>query len=253
MIGLLYNEWLKSWYGRKMWLFSLVMLLFIAGAVGIALLTQANTSGPLLATEFAELSVFVFPLFVMLFGVVLIAGAIAGEFTSGTVKQLLIRPSSRSTLLFTKWFGNLLLATISLFLIVLLTTILGIVIFSTEGQSISTLLSDMLIMGAYQLPTLIFYMALATLVAVVTKSTALTIIITFAPMFFGGILQLFIMNYDWAKWVFVTHVEFFSNYHEFGTTIAPFESMWASLAFLGGHVVVILLVAHIVFQKKDVL
>lgn len=253
MIGLLYNEWLKSWYGRKMWLFALVMLLFIAGAVGIALLTQSNMSGPLLATEFAEISVFVFPLFIMLFGVVLIAGAIAGEHSTGTIKQLLIRPSSRSTLLFTKWFGNLFIASAGLFLIVAFCTMLGIVIFSTEGQSISTLISEMLTMAAYQLPTLVFYMALATLVAVVTKSTALTIVITFAPMFFGGILQLFIMNYEWAKWFVITHVEFFSNYHEFGTTVAPFESMWASLAFLGGHVVVILLIAHIVFQKKDVL
>lgn len=79
MIGLIHNEWLKSWYGRKMWLFSIVMAVFMVGALGIALLVQANTDITIAAEDFSEISVMLFPTFIMLYGVVLIAGAIAGE------------------------------------------------------------------------------------------------------------------------------------------------------------------------------
>ncbi|MED4129514.1 MULTISPECIES: ABC transporter permease [Shouchella] len=254
-MGIIYNEWLKSWYGRKVWLFALIMLLFIGGAVALFLFTQSNLGSPMVADDFAEVSVSVFPTFVMLFGVVLIAGAIAGEFSSGTVKQLLIRPTSRHAILFGKWFGNLLLAMFMLFAIVLLSTVIGLIVFSTEGMSTGETFRTIFEMAIYQLPTLVFYMALATLIAVLTKSTALTIIITFAPLFFSGILQLFISQYEWSKWLIVSHIEFFSNYYDSEIMFVepPFESMWGSLAFLGAHIVVILIAAHLVFKKRDVL
>lgn len=98
-------------------------------------------------------------------------------------------------------------------------------------------------------------MALATLIAVLTKSTALTIIITFAPMFFSSIIQLFIHQYEWSKWIVISHIDVFSNYYsnEMIFMEPPFESMWGSLAFLGAHIVVILIAAHLVFKKRDVL
>lgn len=255
MMGIVYNEWLKSWYGRKVWVFIIVMGVFLAGAVALSLLTQANMGDPMNAAVFAEISVSMFPMFVMLFGVVLIAGAIAGEFANGTIKQLLIRPTSRHALLFGKWFGNLLFSLFMFFAIVIVSVVTGLFIFSTEGLSITEIFSNVFEMALYQLPTVVFYIALATLIAVLTKSTALTIIITFAPMFFSSLVQLFISQYEWSKWIIVSHVEFFGNYYStdmaFGAP--PFESMWASLAFLLAHIVIILLVAHLVFKKRDVL
>ncbi len=254
-MGIIYNEWLKSWYGRKIWLFALIMLLFIGGAVALFLFTQSQMDSAMTANEFAEISVYAFPTFVMLFGVVLIAGAIAGEFSSGTIKQLLIRPASRHNILFGKWFGNLLLATFMYFAIVLLVIIIGLLVFDPGSGSVGETFKTTLEMAIYQLPTLVFYMALATLIAVLTKSTALTIIITFAPMFFSSIIQLFIHQYEWSKWIVISHIDVFSNYYsnEMIFMEPPFESMWGSLAFLGAHIVVILIAAHLVFKKRDVL
>ncbi|WP_078390764.1 ABC transporter permease [Shouchella patagoniensis] len=253
MIGLLHNEWLKSWYGRKMWLFSFIMLILVAGSVGISLFAQFNMSDAITAQGFAEVSVFLFPMFVMIYGVILIAGAIAGEHVNGTIKQLLIRPASRSTLLASKWLGNALFSTLLFFLLIGITTAVGLLVFTSDGTSATTILNDMFSMGAYQLPTMLFYMALATLIAVTTKSTALTIVITFAPMFFGSLLQMFIIRYEWSKWIVLTHIDFFNNYHQIGMMPGPFESMWASLGFLFAHIALFLLIAHIVFQKRDVL
>ncbi|EZH64744.1 hypothetical protein DH09_19695 [Bacillaceae bacterium JMAK1] len=255
MIGIIYNEWLKSWYGRKTWLFSLVMLVFIAGAIALSLFTESAMQEPLDAATVAELSAYLFPVIVMIFGVVLIAGAIAGEFSNGTIKQLLIRPASRHSLLFGKWFGNLLLSILVLFITILLSTTLSVLIFNTETTSVTETFSLALEVTLYQIPTLVFYMALATLVAVLTKSTALTIVITFSPLFFSSVLQMFISQYEWAKWAVISHIEFLSNYY--GTDLAignpPFENMWASLAFLLIHIIVILIVTHVVFKKRDVL
>ncbi|GIN10355.1 ABC transporter permease [Shouchella clausii] len=252
MIGLIHNEWLKSWYGRKMWLFSIVMAVFMVGALGVALLVQANTDITIAAEDFSEISVMLFPTFIMLYGVVLIAGAIAGEHANGTVKQLLIRPTSRTKILISKWAGNFLLAGLAFGLLVLVTTAAGLIAFQSD-ITVLEIIKDTAVTALYQLPTLVFYMALATLIAVLTKSTALTIIITFLPMFFGSIVQFFIVRYEWSKWMVLSHIDFYSNYHEFGTMPEPFANMWASLGFLAAHIALILLVAHVVFQKRDVL
>ncbi|WP_054712026.1 ABC transporter permease subunit [Bacillus sp. JCM 19041] len=158
MIGLLHNEWLKSWYGRKMWLFSVIMLILVAGSVGISLFAQSNMSDEITAQGFAEVSVFLFPMFVMIYGVILIAGAIAGEHVNGTIKQLLIRPASRSTLLASKWLGNGLFATLLFFLLIGVTTVIGLLVFTTDGTGATTIIKEMFSMGAYQLPTMLFYM-----------------------------------------------------------------------------------------------
>ncbi|WP_059102880.1 ABC transporter permease [Shouchella shacheensis] len=252
MIALIKNEWMKAWHGRKVWVFMLVMASFILLGLAGAFFIQANTEEALTSAEFAELGTGVLTTFVNLYAVILITGALAGEYATGTIKQLLIRPVSRSKVLFAKWMGNMLFGVVLFALVAAGTFTVGWAFFSTEQPIVETL-SALGEMTLYMLPTLIFYMSLATLIAVLTKSTALTILITFLPYFFASVLQMLIMQYEWAKWVVFTHVDVYSNYHLEGIMEPPFENVWLSLGFISLHVAAFLIVAHIVFKKRDVL
>src|SRR5699024_10362665 len=72
---------------------------------------------------------------VSLFTIVIAAGIIAHEFRWGTIKLLLIRPISRSTILLSKYISVLLFALLTLLFVFITAWITGALFFGVEGAS----------------------------------------------------------------------------------------------------------------------
>lgn len=167
--------------------------------------------------------------FVILYSFVLITGAISGEFASGTIKQLLIRPVSRHRILLSKWVASLLLS-IGLYALMMLVIFLFGLFFPHQQSLVDTLI-DAGLFVLYATPTFVFYVSFATLVAVITRNTAVTVVITILPYFFADIFLMIANQYEWTQWVVFRHIDVFTNYHPASFFEPPFESMWLRLAF----------------------
>ncbi|GAK14739.1 ABC transporter permease subunit [Geomicrobium sp. JCM 19039] len=250
MMNLLINEWMKAWYGRKVWIFMSVMGVAVTFTFFVALLMNMNFDLMITTEDFITVGS-AMSFFVILYSFVLITGAISGEFASGTIKQLLIRPVSRHRILLSKWVASLLLS-IGLYALMMLVIFLFGLFFPHQQSLVDTLI-DAGLFVLYATPTFVFYVSFATLVAVITRNTAVTVVITILPYFFADIFLMIANQYEWTQWVVFRHIDVFTNYHPASFFEPPFESMWASIGFLGLHIAVFLAVSHIVFKKRDVI
>lgn len=73
-----------------------------------------------------------FSIVLIIYGVILAAGMIASEQTNGTLKMLVIRPYSRSKIVFGKLFTTMFFVTIFILLSALVSMIIGMIMFSGE-------------------------------------------------------------------------------------------------------------------------
>ncbi|MBB6448533.1 ABC-2 type transport system permease protein [Geomicrobium halophilum] len=250
MNGLLQNEWVKAWYGRKIWMFLIAMFVFLILGWAFAAVIHSVGRFSIGPMEFVEPGLVSLNVFINLYTVVLVTTAIAGEYGNGTMKQQLIRPVPREQLLLSKWLITMLIATALIFILTIALLVIDQVYF-TSGESFFAMIYEAFILALYQLPRLVFYISLATLMAVLTRSTALTLVITFFPYFFGNIIGAIAMLYDWSHWLVLTHLDVYQNYAGMGGG-PPFENIWLSVGFIGIHAVVFLLLAHLIFQYRDV-
>lgn len=256
MMALMKNEWIKAWHGRKIWIFLIVLAACILlGSILTAVLLNF-TDGPLGGPFFLVLGFTTLAPFINIYMVVQIAGAISGEFRSGTIKQLLIRPVSRNKLLFAKWISIILLGIVLYILLAAVLYLLNMLFFDS-ASSWMAMGEQTLQFIYYSLPTMLFYIFLALLFATLTRSTAITIVVALVPYFFGSLFGVLIEFYEWPKWIVLTHLDLVSMYamgdmgSAFMTT--PFDHSWQSILFILLHVVVFAIIGHILFKKRDVL
>lgn len=255
-MALMKNEWIKAWHGRKIWVFLLVLAVCILLGSILTGFLLSFSEGELGGPFFLLLGFTTLVPFVNIYMVVQITGAIAGEYRSGTIKQLLIRPVSRNKLLFVKWFSMSILGILLISLLVLILYLLNMIFFDS-ASTWSAMGGQALEFIYLSIPTMLFYLFLAALFAALTRSTAVTIIITLVPYFFGGLFNILLEFYEWPKWIVLTHLDLVGLYGMgdvgavFMTT--PFERSWQSILFILLHVVVFAVIAHILFKKRDVL
>ncbi|GAK07826.1 ABC transporter permease [Geomicrobium sp. JCM 19038] len=250
MKGLVINETLKAWHGRRIGLAMMMMSILILFIFIVAIAID-QSFGLLLTTEEFVTIGSVLHIFIMLYSFVLVTGAISGEASTGTIKQLLIKPVSRHRVLLSKWLTNLVISFLLYCFVLALLFAFGL--FFPHVVPLSSTFYYLFETALYTTPSLIFYVALATLIAVITKNTAVTIVLTILPYFFADLFVLLAAEYDWASWIVFAHIDVFNNYNPVSLAPAPFPSMWASIGFLLIHIALMLAIAHVIYKRQDVL
>lgn len=253
MLSLMKNEFKKAWYGRKIWIFLIILFGSLLLGTGLTLLADSFAGSVLLGQLFLVLGFTTLAQMINIYVVIQMTGAVAGEFRSGTIKQLLIRPVSRHTLLFAKWFTTLLIGLGLYIAMSLVIYPIHMILFNGDsslswGEGFLTTLRFML----YSLPGMTFYFTLALLIATLTRNTAITIVVALIPYFFGGIFTTLNEFFDWPKWIVLTHVDLI-NIFELQMFSAPFDGLWQSVLFILGHCILFLILGHILFKKRDVI
>ncbi|MCD1259576.1 ABC transporter permease [Paenibacillus athensensis] len=150
---------------------------------------------------------------VTLFTVIIAGDMVAGEFTWGTIKLLLIRPASRSKILLAKYMATLLFAA-ALLLVLLLTTLIvngflygfaqtGMPYLKTTAEGAvreSPMLLYILQTYGLKLIELVMVVTLAFMISTVFRSASLAIGLSIFIMFAGQILSFLLLRYSWGKY-----------------------------------------------------
>ncbi|WP_414055621.1 ABC transporter permease [Macrococcus equi] len=200
---------------------------------------------------------------ISLITIVVAGGSIANEFTYGTIKQLLIRPVSRTVILASKYVAMIIFSLVMMFILVLMTYIVGLIFFGTTSINPELLFerpdkfssnSLMIEIGLIYGLKLLHVITLGTfgfMISSILRNSGLAIGLSMFIMFLGSTVSAFITQYKWSKYLLFTNSDM-SRYFHF---IGPFRDDMTfsfSLTVTVIYLAIFLLLAWIAFVKRDI-
>ena len=202
-------------------------------------------------------------LVITVFTIIIAGDILAGEFSSGTIKLLLIRPANRLKILIAKYisslmFGMLLLLT----LFVVSVTVNGILFgfgdlnlplievtydgYIVEKNMVLNLWKTYLLNGV----STILYVTMAFMISSAFRSSTMAIAFSIVAMFGGNILLEALQRFDWSKYLLFANTDltqYLSGrpYHN-GMTLS------FSIGVLAVYFLAFNLISWLMFTRRDV-
>ncbi|NOV00326.1 ABC transporter permease [Paenibacillus planticolens] len=200
---------------------------------------------------------------VTLFTVIIAGDMVAGEFTWGTIKLLLIRPASRAKILFAKYVTTLLFAATLLILMFITSIIVNGFLYGFQSINLPHLTADaagqvhegsMLVytFATYglKLIELVMIVTLAFMISTVFRSSSLAIGISIFIMFAGQIITMLLLRYSWGKYFLFANTDL-TPYLE-GQPIAEGMTLGFSITVLVIYFLLFNLLSWEIFRRRDV-
>ena len=251
---LVHNENMKIYRRMRTWVM-LGILAFMS--IIIPYLFSGNGGGETTSFwEGAMLSVTFVSFLNTIFSVVIAADSVAGEFSWGTIKLLLIRPWTRSKILFSKYLSVLLFSILSTLTMILLALGTSYLLLSSTADvgmipENMTPASYAVISWVFEYVDLFITIAIAFMVSTVFRSGALAIGLSLFILFTQGIFGM-IFNperYVWAKYILFTNMDL--SQYMYGDGLGGM-TLGFSMLILAVYYVLFMGISWYVFNKRDV-
>ncbi|MGV2929105.1 ABC transporter permease [Macrococcus capreoli] len=200
---------------------------------------------------------------ISLITIVVAGGSIANEFTYGTIKQLLIRPVSRTVILISKYIAMILFSGIMMVILLAITYIVGLIFFGSSSINPelvferpdhfakNTLWNETFLIYGLKLIHVISLGTFGFMVSSILRNNGLAIGLSMFIMFLGSTVSAFITQYEWSKYLLFTNSDL-SRYFHF---IGPFRDDMTfsfSATVTAVYIVIFLILAWVAFVKRDV-
>lgn len=200
---------------------------------------------------------------VTIFTIILAADSVAGEFSGGTIKMLLIRPASRSKILLSKYisvFGFAILLLVVLYGSSLL--ISGMLEgFSDLGAPYIYAASDgivhevnmvghVLSTYGYRCIEMIMIVTMAFMISTVFRSSSIAIASSVGILFLGTAIGKFLAQFSWAKYYLFENTDL-TQYLNGSPKIAGMTLQFSIIVLLL-YFVIFNVLSWVVFKKRDV-
>ncbi|MBE3569893.1 MAG: ABC transporter permease subunit [Bacillales bacterium] len=203
---------------------------------------------------------------VTLFAVIVSSASVSSEFADGTIKQLLIRPHQRWSILLSKYISLLIYSLLLLVILIVAGYIVGLVLFgngdfnskiietSLEGQKVTVVGTQFFLKTLYYLPGLLITITIAFMLSTLFRSQALAvgigIFVLFLSSTLGGVMVLLAEKYTWAKFLIFPHLDL--TVYALQDRILQDVTLPISLLTLAVYYIIFLMVTFIFFQKRDI-
>lgn len=258
-LPLIQNENMKIYRRPRTWVMSAIMVMLVL-AISILWLILGGRDTSMWDVAFMESSILF--LLVTIFTVVIAAGGVAEEFTSGTIKLLLIRPWSRSKILLSKYISIMIFAVMLAILLFASTLFVNWVCFGiyaspdvkptfvgAEGENP---LSYMLKYYGLTLISLVVTVTLAFMLSTVFRSSGLAIgMALFLLLGINSFIGLIAMlDYEWIDYLLFIHLNL-TQYLD-GSPMRQGMTLGYSLGVLGVYYVIFIALTWYIFNKRDV-
>ena len=197
---------------------------------------------------------------VTLFTVIVAAGIVSTEFSTGTIKMLLTRPVTRAKVLTSKLITVFIYGLLLYVFTLGLSYLTGMIMFENtqsvnliiqDGQVVEeTLSNDIFKTAIYSFGNFVMSILFAFMVGSVFRSSSLAIGLTMGISFLGSLLVLFLSRYEIAKYIWITHSDL--TQHLTGNFIMDGITLPLSLTVLAIYALIFLFVSYFVFMKRDI-
>ncbi len=260
---LVQNENMKI-YRRAATLIMLAFVVFIPilVTVGFVLLSDGADVN---MWEMMQLQTMIVFILITIFTVVKSADSVAGEFSSGTIKLLLIRPWSRSTILLSKFVSLLLFALLLSAICFIVSWGINAVFLGydanpgglippTSPMAGGSPWAYMLTYYLYEWIVLVVIVSFAFMLSAAFRSGGLAIGLSIFILLSGSLITgiLGAMDKPWVKYVLFSNLDLTSYLGGGAPLPGRGMTLGFSLAVLAAYFIVFNLVSWIVFRKRDV-
>ncbi|ABS21407.1 MULTISPECIES: ABC transporter permease [Bacillus cereus group] len=258
MVKLIQNECLKLHAKKGIYILMGILIgLEIIIAVGVKQWAPSEMQPSGYGSFTNSMFDFIF-LIVTIFGIILATRSITEEFQKGTIKQLLIRPRKRVTVLFSKYITIALVVTVILFIAFMVSVLIGMVVFGgeKEGLTVAVLMKKFM----YEIISVLFFITLAFCLANIFRKSVLPLVMTLFIFFLKGTINtvLMILAEGVAKFSVFSHLDL-SVYDSNEFINAGMKPPFAGFTFTTSLLIdivyfaILLIVSSALFQKRDVL
>lgn len=200
---------------------------------------------------------------ITLFTVIVAGDSLAGEFSSGTIKLLLIRPASRLKILLSKYISMLLFGILLLIILFAVSVLVNGLIYKFDhinlplldinaaGQVVElNMVANLWKTYALNAVSTIMFVTIAFMISSAFRSSALAIGLCIFSLFGGAILSEILQPYSWSKYILFPNL----NLGQY-LTGRPYQddmTLTFSIVLLAIYFVVFNLVSWQVFTRRDV-
>ena len=200
---------------------------------------------------------------IALFAIVMGGGIVANEFSGGTIKLLLIRPSKRWKILLSKYISIIGYTILMLLVLLILAFVLGGTLFSFKGAGMSYLtnidgkvtevnmIMHILELCGLQCISLIMMVTLAFMISTVFRNSAMAIGIgVFLFTVGSSITMLLASRYTWAKFILFANTDL--TQYISGEPLITGMTMTFSIIVLVVYFMSFNVISYLGFTKRDV-
>ncbi|TFE02185.1 ABC transporter permease [Jeotgalibacillus salarius] len=246
-LRLLQNEWVKLIKKPSALIMGVILVALVATlGGGTAYFTEVTAFWEFVADASTLYAV------TILFSIIAAGSTVASEFSSGTIKLLLIRPVRRVKILAAKFLVVILYGVLMLFVLAGASLMIGGLLFGFEPLYINevNMLGDLAETYLLYIGELVIYAAMAFMISTVFRSSSLAIGLSIFLMFTGPQMTMLAGRYEWAKYILFAN----TNLTQFKENRVLFEGMTVgfSLAVIAAYLVIFAVVSWQVFQRRDV-
>lgn len=252
MLNLIQNENMKIYRRPRTWAMASLLVAAVL-ALGFLMKSLGSGAGGGSFVSFMS-SAASMTFLVFIFSVVIAADIVAGEFTWGTIKLLLIRPVNRPKVLFSKYAAVLLFMLALLLLLFASSFVAGLLLFGASSSGVVPVtMTEVLRSYGFQLIELVMNVTFAFMVSTVFRSSALAISLAFVIMFASGTVMTLLaaLKYDWAKYILFANTNL-GIYYDGGVPPVKGMTLGFSVTMLAIYYIVFVGLAWVIFNKRDV-
>ena len=200
---------------------------------------------------------------ITIFTIIIVGDSVAGEFSSGTIKLLLIRPASRVKILVSKYisfllFGMLLLLTLFVISVAVNGILYGfgymdlpLISMNAEGKIVerSMVLN---LWKTYMLGgvSTVMYVTLAFMISSAFRSSAMAIGFSIGALFAGNIVLEALQRFDWSKYLLFANTDL--TQYLIGRPFQEGMTLSFSIGVLAVYFLMFNLISWLLFTRRDV-
>ncbi|SFF92602.1 ABC-2 type transport system permease protein [Halobacillus alkaliphilus] len=197
-----------------------------------------------------------------LFTIVIAAGIVASEFSTGTIKLLLIRPVRRGKILLAKFITTMMFALFMLILLFGFSYIIGLAFFGSTGSQLPYLTytggevvekhmaGHIISLIGFRSIEIIMMATVAFMISTIFRSSSLAIGFSIFLMFTGPQIVQLLSQYDWVKFVLFANTNLMQYVD--GTPVVEGMTMSFSIVVLLIYFFVFLVSSWVIFKQRDV-
>jgi ABC-2 type transport system permease protein len=262
MISLVQNELTKIYSKKSSWIYkAIIVMVAVLGGFIYGSVYKETENYWLFMNDFVVGG----GVLITLFAVMVCSSAVSSEFAKGTIKQLLIRPHKRWSILLAKYIASIIYITILTITLVAALYIAGYLIFGSgdyseviilgfEGGKEVVVGEQFFLKLAYFLPGLLMLATISFMLSSLFRNQSLAVGISIFALLFtsvlGGVITLIADKFTWVKYLLFPHLDL--------TVYAVQDKMFDTISFstsmiiLGIHYVLFMAVVFWHFSKKDI-
>ncbi|WP_415839578.1 ABC transporter permease [Paenibacillus tarimensis] len=250
------NENMKTYRRIRTWIMLGILLVLAAGTTIVFYSITDEIPNMWMVTELE--ATFLSSL-ITIFVVIVAAESVASEFSTGTIKLLLIRPWSRSKILLSKYISLMLLAVFFTAVVFVFTVLMNMIVFGYSSElelavgSADNMapLPYMLMFYLYNFISLVVVATLAFMISSVFRSSGLAIGLSIFLTVGGGNILVAVLGMfqaDLVDYILFTHLDITGHLSAGETEY----TLGFSLGVLAVYYAIFMVLAWYVFKKRDV-